>query len=347
MRFTVLALLIAAACTTQSTAKPVATPAKVTVPAPKADTAPLCCGMVYAITPAETLAAYQKLAALVPAAKQRASHATVNYNLPSQYDSLNAYWADVAGITGDVDAAVTLAFWYGRTGDTAAARVAANLIRGWAKTNKTVSGSAGALSMAEMGAGLLLAANRLPLNAGDKYWLDLWIKNTLRPVCVGIYANHTNNWADWAVYCEAWSDKYLGDTAGLDSVKNVRIGKLIANQFAANGSLPQELARGAGAEVWYTYFALDPLIGAEVLCGSEPGAKTKLALNYLLDSLLTNGKLTQPRPQDPWPAELFEAMGAYYKDTAFLHYAEVKRPVEYLGHHYVYPFATLDQSITN
>jgi hypothetical protein len=174
------------------------------------------------------------------------------------------------------------------------------------------------------------------------------------PLVAVAIRDRTNNWGDWGIFASVLAHQYLGEKAGLDS-ETVRLKSHIDFQIADDGSLPEEIARGAGAEVWYTYFALDPMTAAaralhnagepDLLTWTSPGGHTiRSALNYLLNMTENAASLglSGPRSVDPWPADLFEAMSIISNDQSWADYASTKSPNMYTGHHYAWSFPTLE-----
>lgn len=313
---------------------------------------------------AHDTAALRQLSALVPAAKAHVFHPVANVSIPNIYDSASAYWAAVNPITADADALTVLAYWYAVSGDTNAAHLAANALRGWAKTNVAIDSVRGAstasLFMAEIGGGMIQAAELLRpyMNSGDVYWVKHWGVNVLIPGTHVDITQHQNNWADWGVYLLAQVGWYA-DSESILTQADIKLEYNLQSQISViDASMPAEIARGPGAEVWYTYFALDPaLASAEILVRDNPvrayfdttmgtGKQFLAAQRHLLYLATAAPGLTEPRPQDPWPADLFTAAGYYvYGDPLMQAYAAKKQPNSYLGHHYVFPFASLTSKV--
>jgi hypothetical protein len=303
-------------------------------------------------------AANKQLMAIASAQRTHVASPIADYNVPGIYTDPAGFWAAVNAITHDADAAYEMAVVYSITGDTTYARPAAAIIRAWASTNTAVTGHDGQLSMAEVGAGFVLSAELLANYAGwtaaDQSAFQSWVRTVYYPLAAVQIRDRTNNWGDWGIFASVLTHQYLNDKAGLDS-ETTRLGSHIDFQIAADGSLPEEIARGPGAEVWYSYFALDPMTAAarvlhnagepDLLTWTSPNGHTiASALDHLL-YLTTNDAslgLSGPRTQDPWPADLFDAMGVLSGNGSWAAYAATKTPNMYIGHHYAWAFPTLE-----
>jgi len=302
--------------------------------------------------------AYAQLVAVASAQRTHVASPIADYDVPGIYIDPTGFWAAVNGITHDADAAYEMAVVFSITGDTTYARPAAAILRAWASTNTQVTGHDGQLSMAEVGAGFILSAELLAPYAGwtstDQTNFQSWVRNVYYPLAAVPIRDRTNNWGDWGIFASTLTHQYLDEKAGLDS-ETVRLESHIDFQIANDGSLPEEIARGPGAEVWYTYFALDPMTAAarvlraagepDLLTWTSPnGHSIASALDHLLYLTQNAGSLglTGPRTQDPWPAELFEAMSEISGNASWGNYAATKSPNMYVGHHYAWAFATLE-----
>jgi hypothetical protein len=299
--------------------------------------------------------------AIVPVARARRSYIATPvalYNVPGVYVDPSGFEAAVKGVTADADAAYALAVVYSISGDTTYAAVAAAILRAWASTNAGVTGHDGSLSMTEVGVGFILSAELLRGYAGwaraDSTVFRQWIQAVYLPLAAAPIRDEPNNWGEWGSFGAIAADYYLGNLSGLDS-ETVRLQGHIDSQIADDGSLPAETARGPGSAIWYTYFALDPMTaGAEVIKNaggpdlftwrSPHGHTIGSALDHLL--VMLNNEASQglvgPGPGDPWPADLFEAMGDEYDNPSYISYAAPRRPISYLGHHYAWTFPTLE-----
>jgi len=307
--------------------------------------------------------AYSQLQTIASGQRTHVATPVADYNVPDIYTDPTGFWAAVNGITHDADAAYEMAVVYSVTGDTTYARPSAALIRAWASTNTQVSGHDGQLSMAEVGAGFILSAELLAKYSGwtatDNATLQHWLQTVYYPQVAVQIRDRTNNWGDWGIFASVLTHQYLGDKAGLDS-ETIRLQSHIDFQIDSDGSLPSEIARGPGAEVWYTYFALDPMTAAarvlhnagepDLLTWTSPHGHTIAAaldhLLYLTQNAASLG-LSGPRVQDPWPADLFDAMGVLSGHASWTSYAATKAPNMYVGHHYAWTFPTLEGVASN
>ncbi len=302
--------------------------------------------------------AYQAVYGAASGQRSHVATAVANYDVPGYYEDPSAFSTAVTPITTDADAAYELALVYALSGDTSFAAPSAAIIRAWATTNTAVTGHDGALSMAEVGVGFILAGELLdgyaPWTAKDSAVFRNWVRTVYLPSVAAPIRDETNNWGDWGSFAAVMADYYLGNLAGLDS-ETVRLQGHIDSQIASDGTLPEEIARGPGSAIWYTYYALDPLTaaatvirnagGPDLFVWTSPQGRTiKSALDHLLWMLDNESTLgyAGPRPQDPWPADLLEAMGDQYGDAHYSAYAAPKRPVWYVGHHYAWAFPTLE-----
>jgi hypothetical protein len=302
--------------------------------------------------------AYTRLLTLASAERTHVPAPVADYNVPGINIDPTGFWAAVNGITHDADAAYEMAVVYSITGDTTYARPSAAIIRAWATTNTQVTGHDGQLSMAEVGAGFILSAELLQTYGGwtsaDQATFQGWVGNVYYPLAAVQIRDRTNNWGDWGIFASVLAHHYLGQQAGLDS-ETVRLQAHVDSQIADDGSLPEEIARGPGAEVWYTYFALDPMTAAaralrnagepDLLTWTSPKGHTiPAALDHLLYLTQNAGSLglTGPRTQDPWPADLFDAMGVISGNSSWASYATTKSPNMYVGHHYAWTFPSLE-----
>lgn len=153
---------------------------------------------------------------------------------------------------------------------------------------------------------------------------------------------------------QALCQAYLGQTAAVQAL--VPLAQTMINlQTATNGELPLEVGRGKDSGIWYTYFALTPLAAAVRVIRNTTGTdlfrwtgsggrSLSLALNYLFNWLKAPNGYTMPRVNDPWPGDLFEAMGAEYGNGAWSGYAKTAKtcwPIAYTGHHEAFNFSTL------
>ena len=160
------------------------------------------------------------------------------------------------------------------SGDTSFAAPSAAIIRAWATTNTAVTGHDGALSMAEVGVGFILAGELLdgyaPWRARDSASFRNWVRTVYLPLVAAPIRDETNNWGDWGSFAAVMANYYLGNLAGLDS-ETVRLQGHIDSQIASDGSLPAEVARGPDSAIWYTYYALDPLTAAAAVIHNAGG----------------------------------------------------------------------------
>jgi hypothetical protein len=263
----------------------------------------------------------------------------LNYDVPGWYTDPAGFTKAVDGLTGDTAAAYLAAVQFALYGDADAHAHAMGILQAWANGNKAVSGHDGQLSMAELGSGLILADTLLGMDI-----LADWIRAVYAPVCDAIKGDK-NNWGAWGLF-----GKLLGGHhAGLDIAADVTLlGTHIDQAIAPDGTLPIEMLRGEGA-LWYTYYHLVPLCAAARLVRNLGGPdyfrttpKVRAALTHLLTWVKSNpAGQSLPRPVDPWPNDLFEAMGAEYSDTTMTEYAARKRPLTYVTHHFAWAVPTL------
>lgn len=295
---------------------------------------------------------------------------TADYSVPGIYTDRTAWEAAVAGFTRDADACHCLALVYALDGDTTAAAIVATILRAWYNTSttaeahevlqpdgKTYVENDAPLSMAELGAGFIMAALLIDSYSGwtgsDRVKFAVWVQNVYGPECDRAYISPTmsNNWADWGAFGGCMADYYLMGRVSVTHVALVQAN--IDAQIAVDGSLPQEDARGSGAAIWYRYFALTPMTAACRVIRNSGGPnlftyvnKAGASIRTALDSLLAMVKnppagFSSPGATDPWPADLFTAMGAEYGDTAYSAYGATKAPITYVGHHEAWTFASL------
>jgi hypothetical protein len=301
------------------------------------------------------LGAFQRVVGL--ADRNHVAQPIAVYYVPSIYVDPAGFWAAVKNITADADDAYELSVIYSLTGDTTFAAPAAAILRAWSSVNQNIGGANGQLSMAEVGVGFILSAELLNpysgFTASDRTTFANWVRTVYYPLAAVSIRDRANNWGDWGIFGSVMAHHYLNEKVGLDS-ETVRLENHIDFQIANDGSLPAEIARGPASEIWYTYYALDPMAAAarvlnnagepDLLTWTSPNGHTiASALNYLLYLTQNAGRLglTGPRVQDPWPAELFDAMGILSGNSAWTSYAATKSPNMYVGHHYAWTFPTL------
>lgn len=263
--------------------------------------------------------------------------AVVNYDVPNSETDPAGFWAAVAPLTNDAGLCYLEALYglvFGLPADQAASLA---IINNWSTVNKYVSGYDGALSMAELGVAFVLADAINPVKSPS---LSAWLRSVYIPTCQGIISR-PNNWADWGAFGKVAADYHIGAPLAPDVTV---LQNIIATQIAADGSLPAEKARGASG-LWYTYFALAPLCAAIHILKNAgvanlyPG-KVEQALDALLEWTADPGPgIVAPTPADPWPADLFAAMGreGLPNSAAYAAYGETKRPIVYVTHHIAWP----------
>lgn len=268
------------------------------------------------------------------------THVVSDYNVPGWYQDPKGFVAAVEGPTADAAAAYLGAVTFAMTGNAAAKADVQRILSAWALGNHTVTGHDGQLSMAEIGAGLLLA----DILTGGSI-LASWTMGVYLPAACDPIKADLNNWGAWGLWGALLGRHHIGQ----DTTKDVALlGAHIAESIAADGTMPLELARGAGG-IWYTYYALASTTAAARLVRNAGGPdyfrstpKLPAALNHLLAWVESNpANQTLPKASDPWPNDLFEAMGAEYSQPAYTAYAAEKRPILYVSHHFAWPAPTL------
>lgn len=286
------------------------------------------------------------------------SSAVSSFNVPD-YNLYPAEHTEAAAVLQqDANAAYTNALAYRITGNSLYADKAKAFLNDWAFNNHTVAGVDGAYVMAYAGVALIHTAELMRdyPGWGGKAQFEVWLKNVYLDQAANPLKTQLNNQGAWGNYGAISAYYYLNDAVNVNS-EIVRLKHLIDISIAADGSMPQETARG-GEGLWYTYFALAPMTaaahvakeatGTDVFNWTSPGGKTiKSALDYLLYYVqnpaqwphYANPRL--PAAHDKWPNNLFEAMSDYYDKPEYAAFAAQKRPLTAIGHHYAWAVPTL------
>jgi hypothetical protein len=224
---------------------------------------------------------------------------------------------------------------------------AAQIVREWARTNVSYSGTDGDYVVATRGVGLALAADLLwdhPLwSQADRTAMRSWLRVVLEKASVTMKKRNHGR-AGWGVLAALVAHGLLNDEAGLDE-DIARLTMLIDERIQPDGALPTELVR-ADQSLWSTFDALASLTaalevtrnlrGRDLYVWTPPdGGTVKKALDYFFQKgcLMPN---TWPIPDqrsqmrsDRAGGNLIAAMGVVYSDPAYLEWA--KHPIWYPG----------------
>ena len=289
-------------------------------------------------------------AGLLPGAMARKPSPIATFDLPGIYNvGWQAWWNAGAGaITMDADAAhqCGLAYWLGfpvPAGTPALAAQVDKILTAWATTSKVCSAENDSqLSFVENGAGFILAdiliagySARPEPNAVA--FLD-WLGGPYLAACDAI-KTRINNWGCAGVWGRLLASRHLG----LDMTADVALlRRQLATMIDGNGVMTQEMLR-VGAQLWYSYFAIQFLCLACRLVRNTGGPDLfretpalTLALNNLAKMLANpNGTTGYPvnTAAQPWPCDLFQAMGEEFNNDAWRAIGQQHEPVSYWGHH--------------
>lgn len=285
-------------------------------------------------------------------------NAIVDFHIPGYYTDPDTHRANVAGMVSDSYAAYATALAYRLSGDKKYGEKAVYFLKAWYTTNKTYSGSDGALAMTRAGCGLMIAAE---LMTDTKLWgaveqaqFNRWVKDVYQKSGNSI-RNRKNNWADWGRYASILSASLTENRA--EANENVRLMKSdLFVKIAPDGHMPEEVGRNADG-TWYTYFSLSPLTAAAWIAynmtgeniltmESSTGASIEKAIDYLLYYVERPTEWpwhSNPTKGNPakWPGNLVEALYGIYKNPAYTNYVRGSRPIVYHDHHFTWTFPTL------
>jgi hypothetical protein len=305
--------------------------------------------------------AYARLMGSVAQKKNTQPNVPAVFNVPGYYEDKAAFFASTHEMTADADAAYMMALAYQLNGDQNLADRSQRILTAWARKNTSLSGHDGQLTMAYMGAGLVLAGELLGNYPGwspdDRAAFQNWVRTVYLAQAANAIQDRTNNWGDWGTFGAIIADHFLDDANGLAS----ETGKLehhIDQGIASDGHMPDETSRGQ-AGIWYTFFALAPMTaaarviensgGPNLFTWTSPGGKRMdTAISYLFNALQQPSgwtfaqNATVPNgPRDDWAYDMFEAMADQFGNPQYAAYAAQRRPIMTSGHHYAWTFSTL------
>ncbi|MFC5652687.1 alginate lyase family protein [Paenibacillus solisilvae] len=289
--------------------------------------------------------------------------AVATFYVPAYYSDPVGHTAASAILQDDVKAAYLSAVAYALTGTASYGNKAIEILNNWAYTNTAIGADDSSLVMSYAGIGFIQTAELMSTYEGwgnsDKAKFKEWVSGVFINQVATPNKNRTNNWGAWGVFDAISAYRFLDDSTNvLNSISLLQ--SKIDTQIAQDGSLPEEVSRGAGG-LRYTYFYLAPLTAAaQIALESEgidlfnwisPQGKTiKSALDFLLYYTQNPAKWpyyanpATPTAVEAWPYNLFEAMTDFYPDPAFDALASARRPIMETGHHYAWTFPTLMKS---
>jgi hypothetical protein len=307
--------------------------------------------------------AYDELIAKAKGLQSETPSAVSTFYVPGYYSNSTAHMKASAILQDDVKAAFMSAVAYVFTGTASYGDKAIEILNNWAYTNTDIGGDDSTLVMSYAGVGFIQTAELMNSYSGwlaaDKKKFRGWVSTVFLNKVANKNKNLTNNWGAWGVFDAISAYRYLDDSKNVTNSISLLQSK-IDKQIALDGSLPEEVSRGAEG-LWYSYFYLAPLTAAaQIALDTEgidlfnwisPQGKTiKSALDFLLYysqhpakwPFYANPKM--PSASEAWPYNLFEAMSNYYPDPAFAAFASTKQPIMETGHHYAWTFPTLMNS---
>lgn len=286
--------------------------------------------------------------------------AVKTFYVPGYYFDPAGHVSASSALQDDVKAAYVSAIAYVLTGTASYANKTVEILNNWAYTNTELGSDDSTLVMTYAGVGFIQAAELVSpfsgWNEADKAKFKSWVSNVFLKKAADPNKDRTNNWGAWGVYGAISGYRYLDDSVHVRGEID-RIKSKIDSQIALNGSIPEEIRRGAEG-LWYTYFYLSPLTaaaqvaleaeGVDLFNWISPRGKTiKKALDYLLYYTQHPSKWPYysvpnlPAAAETWPYNLFEAMSDIYPDPGYAAFASSRRPVMETGHHYAWSFPTL------
>ncbi len=305
--------------------------------------------------------AYARLMGSVAQKKNTQPNVPKVFNVPGYYEDKAAFFASTHEMTADADAAYMMALAYQLNGDQNLADRSQRILTAWARNNTGISGHDGQLTMAYMGAGLVLAGELLGNYPGwspdDRAAFQNWVRTVYIGQAANAIQDRTNNWGEWGTWGMVIADHFLDDADGL-AAETVKLEHHIDQAIAADGHMPDETTRGQ-AGIWYTFFSLAPMTaaarviensgGPNLFTWTSPsGKRIDAALAYLFNALQqpSNWSFAQNAtvpngPRDDWAYDMFEAMADQYGNPQYAAYAAQRRPIMTSGHHYAWTFATL------
>lgn len=251
----------------------------------------------------------------------------------------------------DAWAAQALALGAWMTGDkaksTAYAKKAIEILMAWTACadmgNLQGDQREAALTSCTTGNGLIVAADLLYTNpswanADCEKFLD-WVRKVYLRATEIRAIGHGNNWECWGIYSTLLASRLLDDRVLFATGQNL-LEEAIKEQITGDGSMPKELARGAGKH-WYTYYALTPLIlGAKVVEDTtgrkmlDPATPTGKRLASGITYFLANLDAAPYR-------DMIEGYGSLTNNETCLHYNLGRRPVTGIRAHSGWNFPTL------
>lgn len=303
--------------------------------------------------------AYRKLIAEADQVitENKVHSAIVDFYIPGYYTDPATHNKNVAGMDHDAYAAYVTALAYRLSGDKKYGEKSLYYLKAWYTTNKSYSGSDGALALTRSACGLMIAAELITdtelwgvveRNQFNRWVVDVYQKagNSIR--------TRKNNWADWGRYASILSASVTGNMA--EASENIRLIKSdLFIKIAADGHMPEEVNRNADG-MWYTYFSLSPMTAA-VWIGynmtgenifemqSSDGASIKKAVDFLLYYVQHPAEWpwhSNPTKGSPagWPGNLVEALYGIYNNPAYNNYVAGSRPIVF-KRHFTWSFPTL------
>ena len=211
------------------------------------------------------------------------------------------------------------------------------ILTAWARANTGISGHDGQLTMAYMGAGLVLAGELLGNYPGwaadDRAAFQNWVRTVYIGQAANAIQDRTNNWGEWGTFGMVIADHFLDDADGLSS-ETSKLERHIDQAIAADGHMPDETSRGQSG-IWYTFFSLAPMTAAARVVensggpnlftwASPSGKRMDAAIGYLFNALQqpSNWSFAQNAavpngPRDDWAYDMFEAMADQFNNPQY------------------------------
>lgn len=300
---------------------------------------------------------YKQLILMADSARHHPHHAIVDFSVPGYYIDPVNHKKNSAGFASDSFDAYACALAFQLSGKDKYAKRSLGFLMTWANINQKYSNHDGALVMAYVGTGMIMAAELLfkykKWSSPDKEKFFYWVHNVYQKSCNEI-RNKKNNWADWGRFGSLLCAHLLDNKDEMN--ENTRLVKSdLFYKIDEDGHMPEETRREKNG-IWYTYFSLAPMTascyviynstGENIFELKEGERSIRKALDYLF---YFNGhpaewswfKGPQEGSPERWPGDLFEAMSGIFKEPRYAQYVEKKRPICYPVHHFAWSFPTL------
>lgn len=299
--------------------------------------------------------AHLDLISRVNAALPYSPRPVAQLNVPGIYQpgvTWQQWWAAAGGMITDSGMAhqAGLMFALGQASDPAtatAAQVVDHILTSWASVNTGIgTGNDSPLVVCTSVPGMILADigitgwKQRPA-AHAQMFLE-WLQTVVIPIVTRVINRpKPNNWNAWGLWLLMLCQRHLG----LDLTSSIALLETyLETMIAPDGSLPAEMAR-VGSQLWYSYFCLVPLTCASRLVRNTTQGKSNpftdtpaipRALSFLNSMLQNPTAATGVAPgtmAQPWPYDLFAAMGEEYNSDDWRSVSDPHAPISYWGHH--------------